>query len=102
LITRAFGKIGGAVADTLPYVGRTVRVAGIFFNYNNWPDAEAGYIIHEASHKCGTTDLADFNHNKNTYPQDTFFAYWSNIGSAYSYWALFGFCIPNVNCPLHP
>ena len=83
-----------------------------------------GIFIHEATHLCGTGDEAYFEYSD--YPQDsrvgistvmTFFykirallsgykqAIWANgrwyaIADTYRYWVNYGFCIPEVDCPL--
>ncbi len=53
----------------------------------------AAILLHELSHKCGTTDAMYFIQSGTT-PKDTMFIFWYAIASTYDYWALNGFCMP--------
>jgi hypothetical protein len=80
-------------ASTLPVLGKIVKLSADFFDYSR--SRSIGIIIHEASHKCGTTDAAYFN---NTIPYSTTLVPWSLIGDTYEYWAENRFCLPDVDC----
>lgn len=80
----------------LPIVGTEVQV-----NQYELSKASNFYvgamILHEATHKCGTTDAATFYQNR-VKPHSTWFSEWHNIASTYDYWALVKFCLPEVDC----
>jgi hypothetical protein len=83
------------LAETLPIVGRQIKLdkrllAGTI------PGNLTGVLIHEASHKCGTNDLAYFSHDDR--PHNVMFAEWPSIADTYYYWTKYGFCIPEVDC----
>lgn len=62
------------------------------------PTDRSSRLIHEASHKCGSLDMAYFN-ARNDPPRDVWFTGWQDIGDTYEYWVQYGFCIPGHNCP---
>lgn len=84
----------GREAWTLPLIGKTIKLGPAFFDV---PELYAdGVILHEITHKCGTTDSAYFS--KANRPKDTAFASWAMIADTYNYWVQYGFCIPGTNC----
>lgn len=81
---------------TLPIVGRNIKFAGQFFG--NQPESDlyrVATFIHEATHKCGTTDLDYFSHQE---PNDWGMVPWDSIADTYYYWIMNGFCVPGENC----
>jgi hypothetical protein len=83
--------------QTRAYVGRTVNLSSDH-TLKTYPlKSIAGVLLHEASHKCGTTDAAYFRPT-HTKPHSTWRAGWAYIASTYDYWADEGFCIPSVDC----
>lgn len=84
-----------ALFRTLPYLGNEV-----VFNTDTrylTNSLLAASLIHEATHKCGTTD-ADYFLQRNKKPDSTLFADWPEIASSYEYWIFRGFCVPSVDC----
>lgn len=83
-------------AETFPVLGKgvTINTASFFRNSEN---RIAGMIIHEATHKCGTTDKEYFN-TPTDYPKDSGLISWAMIADTYEYWAQFGFCDPETEC----
>ena len=79
---------------TMPMIGSKVKVASVYLRSGNYQISSAA--IHEATHKCGTTDADYFSTNNK--PHDIWFSIWSQTASTYDYWADEGFCIPEENC----
>ncbi len=84
------------IMRVLPVVGNTVEVATYGLEWQSY-NFLRGAVVHEATHKCGTTDAAYFYQN-NEIPRSTLFVEWHNIASTYDYWTMFGFCIPGHDC----
>lgn len=84
----------GYEASTIPIVTRRVKLNEYFFIRNS-KVTKIGLLIHEASHKCGTTDVAYF---RGTVAKSTKFVPWPLIADTYEYWAKYGFCLPDVDC----
>ncbi len=84
-----------ALARTYPIFGNVIELNSTFFNEEG--NHRAGMIIHEATHKCGTTDLGAF-YNKSTPPKGNYLVNWPKIADSYEYWAEFGFCYPEIDC----
>jgi hypothetical protein len=58
----------------------------------------AAAMVHEASHKCGTTDAAYF-HDRKIPPHDIGWIGWQKIASTYEHWIMFNhLCVPDVDC----
>ncbi len=80
-------------AMTAPIIFRKVRLSTDFFESRS--DTITGLLIHEASHKCGTSDALYFRSTKaRSHP----LVPWSLIGDTYQYWAENGFCLPDYDC----
>lgn len=60
------------------------------------PEWRSGALMHEASHKCGSLDVAYFLGSS---PHDVVLTGWQDIADTYRYWATEGFCIPGHDCP---
>ncbi len=89
----------GVAGITLPVVGRTLYInPGSILN--RWAVEETNYagavIIHEASHKCGTTDAAYFRGEET--PHWVGPIGWARIADTYEYWVKHGFCVPGRSC----
>lgn len=87
--TREFG------ARTFPILFKTVTLNDKYF-WSTSHKRQIGVLIHEASHKCSTTDAAQF---KDTSPRNVGVIPWYWIGDTYEYWAVEGLCLPGVDCP---
>ena len=86
MVTLPFiGKDVDVYAEQMNDVARTLTFQGV-----------VGIVIHEATHKCGTTDSHYFIKDGFS-PYSSFFNNWSNIADTFSWWALKGFCIPHEN-----
>jgi hypothetical protein len=83
------------IAETFPLIGRKVKLDRRLLA-GTVPGDLPGTMIHEASHKCGTNDLAYFSATDR--PHSVQFSEWPSIADTYYYWAKYGFCIPDVNC----
>ncbi len=84
-----------ALFRTLPLIGKKVT-----FNTETrylTTSVLTAAMIHEATHKCGTTD-ADYFIQNNKAPASTFWSEWPEIAGSYEYWIFRGFCIPEVDC----
>ena len=68
---------------------------GYFANLS--PLKQASALIHEHTHKCGTTDALYLKENES--PRGTKFVPWTMIAETYDYWTEHGFCVPNETCP---
>lgn len=82
-------------AWTVPFIGRKVRICPNFWKKSS-VFVYASTLVHEASHKCGTHD-ADYFTGMET-PHDVGVLSWAMIADSYGYWALNGFCIPEIDC----
>lgn len=76
--------------------GDTVKIATHYLDEVD-TDYVAASLVHEATHKCGAIDAAYFRQNQQT-PRTTYMISWPYIASTYDYWAIKGFCIPEVDC----
>ncbi len=84
------------IMQTMPLLGNEVKVSSkLMHKAGNL--SLAATIIHEATHKCGTSDGAYFYQDKKK-PANLWFAGWSYIASTYDYWFMKGFCIPGEDC----
>lgn len=70
----------------------TIHLCDSFWDY----DTRASVLIHESTHKCGTTDAAYFG--KGDEPHTAGLIGWDKIASTYEYWADYGFCVPGHDC----
>ena len=85
---------GGGAALTMPLVGNSVQLSSDFFDHGEaW---SVSTVVHEATHKCGTTDLDYFEHDD--VPKDYGIVPWELIADTYSYWIEEGFCVPGDDC----
>ncbi|MEE3078219.1 MAG: hypothetical protein VX341_02695 [Bdellovibrionota bacterium] len=85
------------VMETLPFIGKEVNVYTKQMNRVAMDltfQGVVGIVIHEATHKCGTTD-ANYFVKDNFSPYSSFFVSWKNVADTYNWWALKGFCIPH-------
>lgn len=88
-------RMKGKLMRTLPLVGKNVTVDEVEFLDTN-ESYSAATIFHEATHKCGSTDLDYFDRTNK--PRSRRGVHWSLIADTYSYWLHYGFCIPQVDC----
>lgn len=81
-------------AQTFYVLFKSVRLNYDFFYSDS--DTITGVLIHEASHKCGTTDALYFKGGIRA--RSTVLVPWPLIGDTYQYWATDGFCLPDHDC----
>lgn len=87
--------IGDNMAWTLPLIGKTIKLdTGFFLRGEHYA---TGVLLHEYTHKCGTSDAAYFFY-ESTPPRSSRLSSWPMIADTYRYWHEHGFCIPEVNC----
>lgn len=93
-VCNAHRKDDSVDASTDPILGRRVRLNEKLPHYSS--ERISAILIHEATHKCGTTDAAYFNPS---YPPRNIGIFgWPVIASTYSFWVEYGFCIPGIDC----
>lgn len=85
----------GVVASTLPVVGKTVALYDGFWNSSY--AYKVSTLIHEATHKCATSD-GNYNYQAGGKPSSSPLFGWQNIASTYDYWIMKGFCVPEDDC----
>lgn len=85
----------GKVASTLPVVGKTVALYDGFWNSSY--SYKVSTLIHEATHKCATSD-GNYNYQQGGKPSSSPLFGWQNIASTYDYWIMKGFCVPGDDC----
>lgn len=90
-LTYYCGKLKKDVAMTYPVFGQIVYIDIERF-HNRSIDVRQAIILHEATHKCGTSDASYFDIDKP--PKNGRFFGWSSVASTYNYWMYRGFCIP--------
>ncbi|MEI8347606.1 MAG: hypothetical protein WCG27_09060 [Pseudomonadota bacterium] len=60
------------------------------------PERMVSDLVHEATHKCGTTDACYFGASPDSIPHNCKGFAYQHIGSTYQYWALFGIKAPGL------
>ena len=80
-------------AETNWAFAKVIRINETFWKRDD--QSRAAAILHEHSHKCGTTDATYFRNNA---PHDTEFTPWPFIADTYEYWGHIQFCIPGETC----
>jgi hypothetical protein len=90
--------VGSYNARTWPIVGNEVLLSDSNFFIQSSEIYAIGTLVHEATHKCGTTDSDYFTDDYP--PRDIGFIPWEAIASTYSYWIRYGVCIPGEDCPI--
>ncbi|MEI8348036.1 MAG: hypothetical protein WCG27_11255, partial [Pseudomonadota bacterium] len=48
--------------------------------------------------KCGTSDAARFDYLTDIPKDAGLLGFWYSIASSYDWWAINGFCVPEINC----
>jgi hypothetical protein len=87
------GESQTAVAKTDWIFAKKIKIFKNFFDFSTIE--QAGILIHEYTHKCGTTDAAYFWTEA---PHSTALIKWPMIADTYHYWISDKFCVPGETC----